>query len=962
MATETPGSIIGRFSLVERLGSARSSVWRADDDKGRRIVLKILARTLPTDPARRNPLIQKIRQRAAIRHLGLAAIEDVIVEGDVLLLQLENVEGQGLMTLPGPWDSPRLMRLIWQLADTLGYLHGRGIVHGELTTDSVVLNAEGDARVLGLGLGALAERPDRGEERLLQSTRATDIRELGFRAPEQITHKGLDGRSDLFALGVVLYEVATGTAPFVETTSAETAAAVLGKSPRPPHELNPKLPLWLASLLGRCLQKDPFKRFADAKALLEELRRGDPAIATAAARTLSTFTRTGGSVRRSETIFIVGVLPYFSLLQKTNSAKASSLAARMHQVLGEAVLLVDGTILDSLGERFVASLPDGTAAIAALRHAFAETAEQNASRVEGDRLEPTILAHTGELVTTGGTPAGTALDAAGKVLERMEPGQILLSEPVAAQAGIAASARRVGAIEGIELFAMPSVETAAEEVEPDPAPVEPAPATAPLAPVAAQQAARKKPPLAWIAAAAAGITVLAVVTLFLLRSDADPDGVPAVAAASQPVTTESGPPEIFIEPFAVEGSDPQLLARASAVEESVRRLLDDNDSIRIASKPSPDARQFGARTMPGGAPGELGAYSTGAGEGPRVSLAEPGMAAAEIARWIASQSGLSSEQVASSSPEAMAAFVEAIEAARASDPQSRARTLAALRRALTADPAFVAAARLALPMMTAAGDRQGAMTAAAAILASQPNDIALRRQLFAWLREEGDVATAVRYAVPLASTEDPDILLFLGRQALSAGDAAAFQRMVGRLQSAMGAKAPLHTADLIAAQGRFGVAVQQYYTAEPNEPENADLALKIGRIGVLRHSLPVAELELEKLQRLDPRYGAPLLRAFIAAEKRDPAGARAALQQARAGATPDDDFHTASAEVHAMLSDHGNVLASIRSAVDAREPAFAYILANPLFSYLTAESSFAPLRGEMERVQAQVRTELASVK
>ncbi|HVR44718.1 MAG TPA: serine/threonine-protein kinase [Thermoanaerobaculia bacterium] len=970
---ETSGNVIARYRLVERLGGPRSSVWIADDtERARRVAIKILSKMLPADPARRTPLLQKIRQRAALHHAGLAGVQDVVADGEVLILEMERVDGEPLSGRPLPLDAPDLLRLAWQLADTLAFIHGRALVHGALTSDDVLLTPEGDARIVGLTLAALTERPDRGEERLLQSTDPADARRLGFRSPEQLARRGLDARSDLFSLGVVLFEAATGTLPFAGTVPTEVAAAVLRKFPRSPQESNPKLSNAFASVIGKCLLKDPIKRYPDARSLLDELRRIDSSLPSRASRTFTTATRRRTESSRSESVIVVAFLPYFDLLDRTQPAKASRLTARMQQVLGEAALLVDGSILDSLGARFVATVPDADAAISALHHARLEIAAQNAGHVgDGEILEPTILAHMGE-ITTGLNPGGPGLELAQKVLSAMEPGQILVSSTVAAKTG----APSVGVIEGVSLHALPEPAATLEPPTPtvalgEPAAAEvpastPPPSAAAAGPISAGHRGSPRR-LAPLALAGAGVLALLVIgaIVFLRRGD---DGAPGTQAAR--IEGEAGivdqTPQIYLERFDVEGTDPKLAAVAGTVELAVREILGSAPGIRIADGPGEGVPQFGARRVAEGPPDQMEAFAAGAAaeRGPLVSLSDPGAAAAAIAGWIAAISGAPAERLTSESPEALAKFVEAVAASRSPNPADRARAAAAAKAAIAADPRFVPAARLAIPLLLETGDREGAIAAAEIVVEHQPHERSLRRDLVGWLRSDGRAADAIRHVAALfdAGDSDPELFLFVGRQALSAGDAEAFSRILPRVEQTAGARTPLHAADMTAARGRFAAAAQQYYAVEPDQPDNGPLALKIGRIGVLRHSLPVADLELEKLQRLDPSYGAPLLRAYIAAENRNAAAAVAALREAQRGAGPNDDFHTASAEVYAVLSDHQGILRSLRSAVEAREPAFEYIQSNPLFAYLRQDRDFAPLREEMRRVQAEIRQALAPLR
>ncbi|HEU5162971.1 MAG TPA: protein kinase, partial [Thermoanaerobaculia bacterium] len=229
---EIPGTLVGRFRLNQRLGGPRSGVWKAEDpDRQKQVVLRFLTRSLPSDPARRSALLERVRQRAAFHHPALPAIEAVTIEGDALVLREELIEASPLASTQKPLATEQLLKLAFQLADGLRALHARRLVHGALDPDHVLVEADGSFRFTGISLAALTAREDRGEERLLHSSDPGDLTELSFRAPEQVSARGTEIRSDVFSLGAILYEAATGRAPFGATTSTDIATAILRGSP-----------------------------------------------------------------------------------------------------------------------------------------------------------------------------------------------------------------------------------------------------------------------------------------------------------------------------------------------------------------------------------------------------------------------------------------------------------------------------------------------------------------------------------------------------------------------------------------------------------------------------------------------------------------------------------------------------------------------------------------------------------
>ena len=206
---------------------------------------------------------------------------------------------------------------------------------------------------------------------------------------------------------------------------------------------------------------------------------------------------------------------------------------------------------------------------------------------------------------------------------------------------------------------------------------------------------------------------------------------------------------------------------------------------------------------------------------------------------------------------------------------------------------------------------------------------------------------------------DAEALNHVARYSIAAGDTARFNTTLARMRRLPPVHVQAHAPDTLAYAGRLGVAVDRYYDLGVNSPS---LSLKIGRFSVLRHSLPLAEIELNKLAQSDPLYGYHMLKAYMAAEtqKSDEAGKE--LEMALAAAAPGDDSWTCAAEVHAILADTNGVIASLEKAAQRKEPTSAYIAANPLFKYLENDPRYATLRETFAAQQGEIRTALAQIK
>jgi hypothetical protein len=130
---------------------------------------------------------------------------------------------------------------------------------------------------------------------------------------------------------------------------------------------------------------------------------------------------------------------------------------------------------------------------------------------------------------------------------------------------------------------------------------------------------------------------------------------------------------------------------------------------------------------------------------------------------------------------------------------------------------------------------------------------------------------------------------------------------------------------------------------------------------VLRHTPEIAKLEIEKLEKSDPSYGAPLLRAYMAAEQKSKSEVDAHLKEALKGSKPGDDYWTSVAEIRAMLGDAHGTVEALKRAVDRREPTITYVLSDPMFSFIASEGSYQQVRASLTAEQQEIRAALAQI-
>jgi serine/threonine protein kinase len=275
------GTLVGSYEVLDRVGAGgMGAVYRARDRRlGRTVALKVLRPG--ADPELLHRLDREARAASALNHPNIVHIYDVGVaagEAGEHYVVMEYVEGETLRRrlARGPLAIPDLLDLGAQLADGVACAHRAGIVHRDLKPENLVVTADGTLKILDFGLAKVVPVPlgdIEGRETLTrQGTQVgTLLGTLEYMSPEQASGRPVDGRTDQFAVGLVLGEMATGRPLFRRDTPAEVLAAVIEREPEPLRTLRPDVPEGLEAVVSRCLQKDPARRFAKTDELAAEL-------------------------------------------------------------------------------------------------------------------------------------------------------------------------------------------------------------------------------------------------------------------------------------------------------------------------------------------------------------------------------------------------------------------------------------------------------------------------------------------------------------------------------------------------------------------------------------------------------------------------------------------------------------------------------------------------------------------
>ncbi|MBK7293213.1 MAG: protein kinase [Geothrix sp.] len=283
------GATVTHYQITRLLGSGGMGVvYEAEDTQlGRRVALKVLSEAMQRDPSILERFQREARAASALNHPGICTVHAIEQHEGQHFIVMELIEGQTLAARIGrqPLELAELLDFGIQIADALESAHAKGIVHRDLKPVNLLVNGRGQIKILDFGLAKIGALTHYGGEPALDSRLETSVDEgnltvagmvLGtvhYMSPEQARGLPTDARTDLFSLGTVLYQMATGLLPFQGDTQAVVFDAILNRDPAPLAEVNPAMPAGLGLLLEKALEKDRNLRCQTATELKTDLLR-----------------------------------------------------------------------------------------------------------------------------------------------------------------------------------------------------------------------------------------------------------------------------------------------------------------------------------------------------------------------------------------------------------------------------------------------------------------------------------------------------------------------------------------------------------------------------------------------------------------------------------------------------------------------------------------------------------------
>jgi tetratricopeptide (TPR) repeat protein/tRNA A-37 threonylcarbamoyl transferase component Bud32 len=271
---------IAHYRIMQKLGAGgMGEVFLAQDTKlERKVAIKMLPAKSIDDVQARRRLVREARAAATLDHPNICAVYEVNEDRDCLFIVMQYIEGETLAEklLGRHLSADEVLDIGIQVAEALSEAHSRGVIHRDIKPSNVVITPRRQVKVLDFGLARVTQSEQRSDPNAQTETQLTQegyiVGTVAYMSPEQLKGLPADGRSDIFSLGVLLYECAAGAPPFTGSSKIEISSKVLQVEPRKPSELNPQIPPLLERIILKAMAKDPGDRYQSVDEVIHELK------------------------------------------------------------------------------------------------------------------------------------------------------------------------------------------------------------------------------------------------------------------------------------------------------------------------------------------------------------------------------------------------------------------------------------------------------------------------------------------------------------------------------------------------------------------------------------------------------------------------------------------------------------------------------------------------------------------
>src|SRR5438045_5538926 len=276
------GKLIGHYRIESLIGvGGMGEVYLARDERlGRKAAVKLLPPSLITDDTQLTRFKNEARTASSLNHPNILTVYEIGAEGNIQFIATEFIEGVTLRVAlaSGRMSAHRALEIAVQVASALAAAHDAGVVHRDIKPENIMLRPDGYAKVLDFGIAKLTAQRRASDDHRVETTALLQTRPglvLGtahYMSPEQARSQKVDARSDIWSLGVVLYEMVTGNPPFRGETPSDCIGAILTAEPAPLSSVSPDVPAKFESILQNALRKNIDERYQTIKEMLAELR------------------------------------------------------------------------------------------------------------------------------------------------------------------------------------------------------------------------------------------------------------------------------------------------------------------------------------------------------------------------------------------------------------------------------------------------------------------------------------------------------------------------------------------------------------------------------------------------------------------------------------------------------------------------------------------------------------------